>query len=111
MLPETLWDRLVVLRSSPGAGKTSLMRLFTIDSLLWAENRLARSEPLYKELLAVGAIRDGRPCKLGIMIDLDRDYRSILDLPIDETAARRFLPAPLRYPDNARGRTSSAYPG
>lgn len=91
MLPEALWDRLLILRSSPGAGKTSLMRLFTIDSLLWVRGRLRDSDPLREELANIGALVDGEPTRLGVLLDLDRDYRALLDLPIREDVALRLF--------------------
>lgn len=90
MLPTAAWDRLVILRSSPGAGKTSLMRLFTPDNLEWARRRMTQ-EPLHGQLRALGAIDSDRSLKLGVLIDLDRDYRSLLDLPIPPDAARRLF--------------------
>ncbi|MEO7571256.1 MAG: hypothetical protein ABIX10_02355 [Acidimicrobiales bacterium] len=91
MLPEAIWDRLVLLRSSPGAGKTSLMRLFTVENLEWTRSRMKQTEPLHRQLLELGAIDDARPRKLGVLIDLDRDYRSLLDLPIQPEISRRLF--------------------
>src|SRR2546421_9411723 len=79
MLPKTLWDRLLVIRSAPGGGKTSLMRLFTADSLVQVADRQNDFPVLANWLKDVGACRDGRPAVLGVMLSLDRDYRSILD--------------------------------
>jgi hypothetical protein len=90
MLPAAAWDRLVLLRSSPGAGKTSLMRLFTPQNLQWAIDRM-RQEPVHRQLVELGAIDANRPLKLGVLIDLDRDYRSLLDLPMPTEAARRLF--------------------
>lgn len=90
MLPEATWDRLVLLRSSPGAGKTSLMRLFTPENLRWTLERM-RQEPVYRQLIELGAIEPDRPLKLGVLIDLDRDYRSLLDLPMPAESARRLF--------------------
>lgn len=90
MLPGSSWDRLVLLRSSPGAGKTSLMRLFEPENLRWALDRM-QGEPIQRELVAIGAIDATRPLKLGVLIDLDRDYRSLLDLPMPQEAARRLF--------------------
>jgi hypothetical protein len=91
MLPEAIWDRLVLLRSSPGAGKTSLMRLFTVENLEWTRSRTKPTEPLHRQLLDLGAIDDSGPLKLGVLIDLDRDYRSLLDLPIPPEVSRRLF--------------------
>jgi hypothetical protein len=90
MLPAAAWDRLVLLRSSPGAGKTSLMRLFTPENLRWALDRM-RQEPVHRQLIELGAIDADRPRKLGVLIDLDRDYRSLLDLPMPADASRRLF--------------------
>ena len=92
LLPPAVWDRLVVLRSSPGAGKTSLMRLFTTETLMWICDRYDSSEPVHRLLTereVLGA--DGTPRKLGVLLPLDRDYESLVDLPIDEAAADRLF--------------------
>ena len=91
MLPTTLWDRLVVLRSSPGAGKTSLMRLFTAESVDWIRKTYNSTEPIYRELEERGVLQGGRLKRHGILLELDRNYRSLLDLPIDEARASRLF--------------------
>lgn len=92
LLPPAVWDRLVVLRSSPGAGKTSLMRLFATDTLMWIRDRYDSSEPvcrLLTEREVLGA--DGTPRKLGVLLPLDRDYKSLVDLPIGAASADRLF--------------------
>ena len=91
MLPTSVWDRLVIFRSSPGAGKTSIMRLFTVENLEWARLRLKVSDPVRSELETIGAIDDAGPRKLGVFVDLDRDYRSLLDLPIGTADVNRLF--------------------
>ena len=91
MLPVNAWDRLVLLRSSPGTGKTSLMRLFTPENLEWVRKRTDSTEPVRHQLIRVGAIEEERSLKLGILVDLDRDYRSLLDLPIEAEHGRRLF--------------------
>ncbi len=91
MLPEVIWDRLILLRSSPGAGKTSLMRLFSAENLEWTRLRTKATEPLHRQLIEMGAIDDHGPRKLGVLVDLDRDYKSLLDLPISPEASRRLF--------------------
>lgn len=91
MLPIPVWDRLVILRSTPGAGKTSLMRLFTVESLEWVRSRVKHTDAIYRELQEREAFDDTGPKKLGVLVDLDRDYRSLLDLPIDADFSRRLF--------------------
>lgn len=91
MLPGAAWDRLVLLRSSPGAGKTSLMRLFVPENLEWVRTRSHHTEPVRRALMELGAIDEQRSQKLGVLIDLDRDYRSLLDLPLDSALARSLF--------------------
>jgi hypothetical protein len=91
MLPLEAWDRLVLLRSSPGAGKTSLMRLFTAESLDWISHNLKEADPLHSQLVSLNALDRHGLCRLGILIDLDRDYRALLDLPIEREQCRRLF--------------------
>ena len=91
MLPEPIWDRLVVLRSTPGAGKTSLMRLFTLESLEWVRQRVSSNEPIYTELRKRDVFDNHGPRKIGVYIDLDRDYKSLLDLPVSTEIGRRLF--------------------
>lgn len=89
LLPEAIWDRLVILRSSPGFGKTSLMRLFTGAALETV--RRSGNDDLAAELTERDVLSDGRPTKLGVLIPLDRDYLSLLDLGVGREVADRLL--------------------
>ena len=91
LLPETLWDRPLVIRSAPGGGKTSLMRLFTADSLTQIADRRDDFQTLASLLDELGAFHNGRPAVLGVMLSLDRDYRSILDLGAPSEVANRLF--------------------
>jgi hypothetical protein len=91
MLPKTLWDRPLVIRSAPGGGKTSLMRLFTTDSLTQIADRWDDFQVLTSLLDDLGAFHNGRPAVFGVMLSLDRDYRSILDLGAPTEAATRLF--------------------
>jgi hypothetical protein len=91
MLPKTLWDRPLVIRSAPGGGKTSLMRLFTTDSLTQIADRRDDFQVLASLLDDLGAFHNGRPAVFGVMLSLDRDYRSILDLGAPSEVANRLF--------------------
>ena len=92
LLPNTAWDRLVVFRSSPGAGKTSLMRLFSAEALLWAVDQVDQSDALRRVLVDRDVLAaDGQLKKLGVLISLDRDYRALVDLPFEPAAQTRLF--------------------
>src|SRR5687768_15788828 len=75
LLPERVWDRLFVIRSAPGGGKTSLLRLLSAGSLREIHARRETYGTLYERLRDLGALGTGGPAFLGITLRLDRDYR------------------------------------
>ena len=90
MLPDQLWDQLLLIRSAPGAGKTSLLRAVSADALSALALRRTGNEDLVARLQALGALdEEGRPARLGFRIPLSRDFRGIADLEPDPGAARR----------------------
>lgn len=90
LLPDGLWDRLVLIRSAPGAGKTSLLRAVGADALHMLAQRRSGHEELVARLQAMGAIDEhARPLVLGFRVPLGRDFRGIIDLEADPGAAQR----------------------
>jgi len=91
-----LYDRLVLLRGTPGSGKTTLARLFDYASL----NTLLRNQDMssHKAMLAAltecRAVQDSRPAVLSCRLNMETDYRSIWELPYPEEL-RRGLTASL----------------
>lgn len=79
---DSIWDRPLILRSAPGGGKTSLMRLFTIESLLLLERRRDEFPELVEQLERLEALNTGGSTHLGVSLNLSRDYRSLLDLQL-----------------------------
>lgn len=92
LLPDTVWDRLLVMRSAPGGGKTSLMRLFTAESLSLVSARRADLKELAEFLETMGAIAGGELPHHGVLVSLDRDYRALADIGSPtETSVRLFF--------------------
>jgi len=92
LLPETRWRRPLVIRSAPGGGKTSLMRLFSAESLALVHRRRDNLDRLAERLTELGALGSQGPRVLGIRLGLDQDYRTLLDLDLpEETASRLFF--------------------
>src|SRR6266851_4357427 len=65
---DLLLPKLLVVRGSPGSGKSSLLRLFETDTLLTLHaRRLQRSDQALVELLErLGALDDAGPKVIGI---------------------------------------------
>lgn len=90
LLPDGLWERPVVIRSAPGAGKTSLLRAVSAEALHSLSLRRSGHEELVDRLQAVGAMDSaGRPLVVGFRVPLVRDFRSIVDLEPDPAVAQR----------------------
>jgi hypothetical protein len=67
------------------------MRLFTADSLTQIADRRDDFQGLASLLDEWGSFHNGRPTVLGVMLSLDRDYRSILDLGAPTEVANRLF--------------------
>lgn len=79
-LPEAIWDRLVVLRSAAGAGKTSLMRVFTAESIATLLESPDSFKELTEELTRLEVLRVPHALFLGVHLNLDHNYRSLVDV-------------------------------
>jgi hypothetical protein len=92
LLPDEVWERPLIIRSAPGAGKTSLLRAVSADTLRVLELRRSAYEDLVSQLRALGALDSHTaPTVLGFRVALVRDYRGIADLEPDPAIARRIF--------------------
>jgi hypothetical protein len=90
-LDDTIWDRPLLLRSAPGGGKTSLMRLFSLETLGALDRRREEFPELVRELERIGALEETGPTHAGMLLNLDGDYRALLDLGLPpEQMLRQF---------------------
>lgn len=72
-----LYDRLVLLRGTPGSGKTTLARLFefpTFNTLTQNQN-FAGHKDISAALASCGALCDSHPQIVGFRLPLETDYR------------------------------------
>lgn len=79
----TLYDRLVLIRGTPGSGKTTLARLFEFPTLstLLRNQSFTGHKDLYAALSTCGALREDRPTVLGCRLPLESDYRDFWEFP------------------------------
>lgn len=78
-----LYDRLTVIRGTPGSGKTTIARLFDTSCLsaLLRNRDVDNFRPLVTALTDVLAIRDGLPAIAGCRLPLETDYRDFWEFP------------------------------
>lgn len=91
LLPDDgLWDRRVIIRSSAGGGKTTLLRLFTPSPLrlLHSHGRHDPVRELYREAQEHGALDDHGPRIAGALLSLAGKYAPLDQLTSVEPARR-----------------------
>lgn len=92
LLPETVWDRPLIIRSASGGGKTTLMRIFTTDCLLEVSSRREDLPDLAERLCRLEALDATGPTRVGFMLNLRRDYRTLAHSGApEEISGRLFL--------------------
>jgi hypothetical protein len=81
-----LYDRLVLVRGTPGSGKTTLAKLFEFPTLstLLRNTSVAIYQALVGALRDCGAINDGQPTVLGCRLPLENDYRDFWEFPYSD---------------------------
>ncbi|MFH5231502.1 hypothetical protein [Antrihabitans spumae] len=91
VLPAQPWHQLLVIRSAPGAGKTSLMRALSADTLAWISRHPTVVKPTYEALCDFDAIGEEGPQLLGVRVNLKYDFLSLADVGGDAEHQQRIL--------------------
>lgn len=91
---KNIWRVPVFIRSSPGGGKTTLLKLFSTPTLKTL-HRLRGSSEEFKELFAtmkeIGALDESGLKMAGVYIPFSQTYSSIEDLDIDDNKKNKLL--------------------
>jgi hypothetical protein len=93
MPTEGFWETVHILRSAAGGGKTSLIRLFTPNTLLTlcAKRTDDRVKELYQRVKDLGAVDDVGPSVLGVMLMCGPGYSMLHDMELDQTRKDRLF--------------------
>ena len=90
---DDLWKRPQIIRSAPGGGKTSLLRLFTPSSLRTIYSLRTRDymKDLFKKLTALDAMGDDGPHVLGVYLSCAHSFATLDDLSIEDVKKKRLF--------------------
>lgn len=91
--PDDLFvPKLIVVRGSPGSGKSSLLRVFETDTLLAVHARRSQrsDQELVERLTELEVLSESGPKALGIYIQCDSSLRDIANLPVTQADHRLF---------------------
>jgi len=86
-------DQARIIRSAPGGGKTTLMRLFTPGPLLTLHTYRLQDDckELFKRMVEMGAATERGPTVLGVMLSCDRNYAALSETGLDLGRQMRVL--------------------
>jgi len=86
-------DKIHVIRSAEGGGKTSFLRLLnpTVLLTLHAYRKRDECKELYQWMRALGAIGEDGPHLLGVPLSCARNYAALADLEVDRARQDRLL--------------------
>lgn len=90
-LPAPPFEQFYVLRSAPGAGKTSLMKCLTAETLSYIHQHRSRVTTLVSFLTEFGVLSPDGPLVVGVLENLDQNYAGLLDIVKDPVLRRRLL--------------------
>jgi len=88
-----IWQNPQIIRSAPGGGKTSLLRLFTPTILrtVYSLRNRETIKDLHKSLVSLNAINSNGPAVLGVILGCAQSYATLDDLNIDDTRKKRLF--------------------
>jgi len=90
---DSFWNGPQIIRSAPGGGKTSLLRILTAESLLTLYSLRTRDyfKDLFQKMKEIGALTDDGPIILGVLMSCAQNYAALDDLEIDDAKKKRLL--------------------
>lgn len=86
-----LWNNLLFIRSSPGAGKTSLLRIFDPSTLATAFNNKSVYNELLGYLKKLEVVSDDSIKLMGVYLSCTRNYEILEDLEISPVQKKRLF--------------------
>lgn len=89
---DTLWNNILFIRSSPGGGKTSLLRIFEPQALTTLFSRRSQEyNELYIVLKKLDVFSEDSVDLLGVLLTCTRNYEVLDDLNVSEAQKKRIF--------------------
>jgi len=90
-LPAPPFEQFYVLRSAPGAGKTSLMKCLTASTMSYIHQHRSKTATLASFLTEFGVLGPSGPLVIGVLENLDQSYAGLIDIAPIPDVRRRLL--------------------
>lgn len=90
---DNLWNNVLYIHSSPGAGKTSLLRVFEPDTLNTLLNNKSApdSKTLFGILKKLNVLTDNSVQVLGVTLVCTRNYEILEELSVSDAQKKRYF--------------------
>lgn len=90
---ENLWNNILFIRSTPGGGKTSLLRVFEPKSLhlIYARRSQEYYRDLFNQLVRLDVFNENGPKIISTLISSTRNYELLEDLSFNDNQKTRFF--------------------
>lgn len=90
---DSIWNRLQIIRSAPGGGKTSLLKFFTVDSMsdIYKYRENDNYKKLFETLNQLGVFQTSGLAILGVYLSCTESFSRIEDLNVDPATKDRLF--------------------
>ncbi|MBC9813944.1 hypothetical protein H9Y05_15815 [Crocinitomicaceae bacterium CZZ-1] len=86
-----LWDNIIYIHSSPGAGKTSLLRVFEPASLKALRGNRSNYKAFFSRMEHLGTVSNERINLLGVSLQCTRNYETLEELSLSDGHKTRYF--------------------
>lgn len=91
VVPPPPFSQFYVIRSAPGAGKTSLMKALTVETLLHVHKHKSRLLNFHQYLSDFGVLDETGPRILGVLLNVHQGFLGLDDIAGDQETKNRLL--------------------
>ena len=90
--PGEIWSRMQIIRSSRGGGKTSVLRIFSPQTLNAVRNRTSDLKPLVDKLVELGVLSNAHDINvLGVYLSLVGSYPILENIGLEPSRQQRLF--------------------